>query len=80
MQTVSTFLEAGRDFVDETVNGYEDIWWILEGQDYPRLWWEPSFDLLLTILDDFSDFRLGGSRRSPYNDNGTRALPCCESI
>jgi len=18
----------------------EDIWWILEGQDYPRLWWE----------------------------------------
>ena len=20
----------------------EDIWWILEGQDYPRLWWEAS--------------------------------------
>jgi hypothetical protein len=20
--------------------GTEDIWWILEGQDYPRLWWE----------------------------------------
>ena len=40
MQTVSTFLEAGWDFVDETDNGTEDIWWILEGQDYPRLWWE----------------------------------------
>jgi len=40
MQTVSTFLEAGWDFADETANGTEDIWWILEGQDYPRLWWE----------------------------------------
>jgi hypothetical protein len=40
MQTTSTFLNAGWDFVDETVNGTEDIWWILEGQDYPRLWWE----------------------------------------
>jgi hypothetical protein len=40
MQTASTFLEAGWDFMDETDNGTEDIWWILEGQDYPRLWWE----------------------------------------
>ena len=40
MQTVATFLDAGWDFVDETDNGTEDIWWILEGQDYPRLWWE----------------------------------------
>jgi hypothetical protein len=40
MQTASTFLEAGWDFVGETENGIEDIWWILEGQDYPRLWWE----------------------------------------
>jgi len=40
MQTASTFLDAGWDFLDETANGTEDIWWILEGQDYPRLWWE----------------------------------------
>ena len=40
MQTSSTFIEAGWDFVDETANGTDDIWWILEGQDYPRLWWE----------------------------------------
>jgi len=40
MQTASTFLEAGWDFVDETANGTDDIWWILEAQDYPRLWWE----------------------------------------
>jgi len=40
MQTAGTFLEAGWDFVGETTNGTEDIWWILEGKDYPRLWWE----------------------------------------
>jgi hypothetical protein len=40
MQMQSTFLDAGWDFVDETANGNEDIWWILEGEDYPCLWWE----------------------------------------
>jgi len=40
MHTASTFLDAGWDFVDETQNGTEDTWWILEGQDYPRLSWE----------------------------------------
>jgi hypothetical protein len=40
MQTSVTFLEAGWDFVDETDNGTEDVWWIDEGNDYPRLWWE----------------------------------------
>jgi hypothetical protein len=40
MQMARTFLNAGWDFMGETVNGTEDIWWILEGQDYPRLWWE----------------------------------------
>ena len=38
--TAATFLDAGWDFIDEIENGTEDIWWILEGQDYPRLWWE----------------------------------------
>jgi hypothetical protein len=37
MQTAGTFLDAGWDFIDETANGTEDIWWIDEGQDYPRL-------------------------------------------
>ncbi len=40
MQTATTFLNARWDFANETENGTEDIWWILEGQDYPRLWWE----------------------------------------
>jgi hypothetical protein len=42
MQMAGTFLEAGWDFMEETENGTEDIWWILEGRDYPRLWWEES--------------------------------------
>jgi hypothetical protein len=37
---LQTFLEAGWDFVGETDNGTEDIRWIEEGKDYPRLWWE----------------------------------------
>jgi hypothetical protein len=40
MQTAKTYLDAGWDFVGETKNGTADIWWILEGKDYPRLWWE----------------------------------------
>ena len=40
MQTASTFINAGWDFVGETANGTDDIWWIIEGQDYPRLWWQ----------------------------------------
>ncbi len=40
MQMASTFTDVGWDFVEETENGTDDIWWILEGQDYPSLWWE----------------------------------------
>jgi hypothetical protein len=40
MQAASTFVGAGWDFVHETRYGTDDIWWIHEGQDYPRLWWE----------------------------------------
>ena len=47
MQAASTFLDAGWDFIDETENGTDDIWWILEGQDYPRLWWELLGDRLM---------------------------------
>ena len=55
MQTASTFLDAGWDFVDETTNGSEDTWWILEGQDYPRLWWEPT-EANFIVVDDFESY------------------------
>jgi hypothetical protein len=50
MQETATFLVAGWDFAGETDNGTEDIWWIDEGNDYPRLWWEPY----LGLIDDVS--------------------------
>lgn len=57
MQIPNTFLEAGWDFVDETANGTEDIWWIDEGQGYPRLWWERSTDdLFFLVVDDFENY------------------------
>ena len=37
IQAAVTFLNAGRDFVEETGNVTEDIRWILEGRDYTRL-------------------------------------------
>jgi hypothetical protein len=40
MRMADTFLDAGWDFVGETENGTEDIWWIDEGKNYPQLWWE----------------------------------------
>jgi len=40
MLMAQMFLDAGWDFVHETDNGTEDIWWIYEGADYPQLWFE----------------------------------------
>jgi hypothetical protein len=56
MQTGDTFLDAGWDFIDETANGTEDIWWILEGQDYPRLWWELPIEYPVLVVDDFESY------------------------
>lgn len=53
MQTARTFLDAGWDFVGETVNGSQDVWWIFDGRDYPRLWWER------VLGDDFEDGKAG---------------------
>ena len=30
----------GNCFTWGETNGEEEIWWISEGEDYPRLWWE----------------------------------------
>ena len=45
MQMASVFLHAGWDFLNETENGTDDTWWILDGQDYPKLFWQrkPSY-------------------------------------
>jgi len=60
MQTESTFSGIGWDFVGETVNGANDIWWINEGKDYPRLWWETiePVELLDILAQDVIDLEL----------------------
>jgi hypothetical protein len=40
MEAAGTSFTAGWDLAGEPKNGTEDLWWILEGKDYPRLWWE----------------------------------------
>ncbi len=60
MQIVSTFLEAGWDFVDEIDNGTEDIWSICEGTNYPRFVWQiAAGDFVCPdgiTIDDFAFF------------------------
>jgi len=59
MQTESTFLNAGWDFVNESANGTEDIWIIREGQDYPEL---TSQFVTARIIDDFEDYNAGDNQ------------------
>jgi hypothetical protein len=40
MMTLSTFTSAGWDFVGESTNGPNDVWFIREGKEYPRFVWE----------------------------------------
>jgi hypothetical protein len=62
MQTLSTFTDVGWDFVGETANGTNDIWWMrCEGMNYPRLSWQPLSAGDLTCPDgvnneDFNSF------------------------
>jgi hypothetical protein len=65
MRKASTFLEAGWDFANETANGTEETWWILEGLDYPHLWWE---------LTD------GQLQNAPYERHQPRMSVAVESI
>ncbi len=51
MQSANIFLDAGWDFGGETANGTEDVWWIDEGKDYPRLWWEPRPPVRLPVIE-----------------------------
>lgn len=57
MQTVSTFQEAGWDFIGESSNGTDDTWAICEGADYPRDTWEFTIGDFDNDNDtDFADF------------------------
>ncbi|MHC4497999.1 MAG: GLUG motif-containing protein [Planctomycetota bacterium] len=40
------------DFVGESDDGTEDIWTIVEGSDYPRLWWENTAPIACIVGGD----------------------------
>ena len=60
MQAQSTFIGAGWDFVEETVNGTNDIWKLYHTESYPLLAWEkysggtgtPSDPYLIYIAEE----------------------------
>jgi formylglycine-generating enzyme required for sulfatase activity len=66
MQTAQTFLDAGWDFVGETANGTDDIWWIDEGKDYPRLSWQGPAGMVFVDIPagmfEMGDHEIGGYR------------------
>ncbi|MBL7153176.1 MAG: hypothetical protein ISS79_05630 [Phycisphaerae bacterium] len=82
MRSSSTFVEAGWDFVGETVNGTEDIWSICEGTNFPRLTWQiPVADWICPNgvgMEDFSYFGAAwattGNGDSPANLNGEEGV------
>ena len=55
MQNINTYLSAGWDFVGETINGPNDIWYMPEDGGYPLLWWqpEPVAPEVSAAIDDF---------------------------
>ncbi|MHC4216096.1 MAG: GLUG motif-containing protein, partial [Planctomycetota bacterium] len=68
MQTESTFTDYGWDFVGETANGPNDIWKILEGRDYPRLWWQYEYEAKTIFVDcDAEGANNGASWTDAYN-------------
>ena len=42
MHTMSTFTDAGWDFIGETVNGTGDLWDIIDNHSYPFFIWQSS--------------------------------------
>lgn len=39
MHDIQTYLDSGWDFINESSNGTDDLWW-MPHEDYPRLWWQ----------------------------------------
>ena len=58
MQTRVTFTDAGWDFVEEVINGTDDIWDICDGMNYPKLSWQvpPLGDFICPDGIEFVDF------------------------
>ena len=77
MQTSEVFIENGWDFVGETTNGIEDVWFMREGL-YPQLSWENNPPLadasgnqeLYSCFDAHVEVTLDGSASSDEDGDG----------
>ena len=78
MMMLSTFIDAGWDFVGETANGMNDYWLMcVDGVDYPRLAWENQPPLsnagaeqtVYAWIDGFADVTLDGSDSNDADGN-----------
>jgi hypothetical protein len=68
MQTKSTFTDAGWDFVEEAVNGPNDIWDICEGTNYPKFLWQiPIADFICPDGVNFFDYSFFASQWAEEN-------------
>lgn len=75
MQTGSTFIDAGWDFVGEMVNGTEDIWRMcVDGVSYPLLSWQFGSDFLCPDGVDFVDYCYLADR---WGDNNCETANDC---
>ena len=70
MQSIGTYLDAGWDFVDENINGNEDIWHMPNGTfGYPMLEWQKDIpgDISGRYSVDIEDFsEISSSWMSKY--------------
>ncbi len=63
MQTQSTFTDAGWDFIGESTNGTEDIWYCDE-PNYPKFVWEVTLSVDLDIDELWMYQNLSGPTKS----------------
>ncbi|MCP4708880.1 MAG: hypothetical protein GY869_09670, partial [Planctomycetes bacterium] len=75
LQKADTFTDKGWDFVNETANGTEDIWYIYENQSYPRLRWQNHIPIAhagpdqITYTDLNTLARITINASASYDDN-----------
>ncbi len=60
MMNPATFIDLGWDFVDEDINGTDDIWGFFEGSLYPQLAWQFYEPDIESLYVDVVDLGIGG--------------------
>jgi hypothetical protein len=68
---------VGWDFIGETINGPNDVWWINKGVSYPKLYWQPNVTQCTVTAgskvnsDKISFSGTMGAKADDFNDANT---------